>query len=116
MPLCKTDKADRVMTFQELQGLAQAGIVLQVSASDLLQVLVELQQSATPLRRERRFVNLQEAQLLYGKQAKTLRKYIAEGSIEGEKVGGEWWVERPEDRQTRLANARAHKHLNNKQL
>lgn len=81
------------MTLQELRHLAQAGVKIEIGAADLLGVLEELSQpkpmqSHTPL-----FVPLGEAVRQYGKSPKTLLKYVRDGIVRGELMGGRWQIE-----------------------
>lgn len=51
-----------------------------------------------------RTLTLKEAAAAYGKDERTIRKYIECGMIQGQKTGGLWEIETPQDRAKRMNN------------
>lgn len=87
------------MKIEELRLLAKAGVKVEISAAELLQVLQAMvQRPATP----ENWLSLAAASAKYQKNPKTLARYIHTGVLRGMKVGGVWLVEDPESRAKRL--------------
>lgn len=84
---------------KDLELLAAHGVALTITAADVLQ-LVETLQGAS--RRTPEMIPLGKAAEVYHKCRKTIKKYINDGLIRGEMLGGEWMVETPEARAARL--------------
>lgn len=89
------------MTLEQLKHLAQAGVKVEVSAADLLQVVTELtkpkQESHAP-----QFIPMSEAERAYGRNRKALMRYVRDGIIKGEMLGGRYMLEAPLTRYNRL--------------
>lgn len=89
------------MTLDQLQSLAQAGVTISITAADLLSVV---QAVSTRTDKPEQPLNLAGACVAYGRDKKTLRKYIEQGLIRGRKIGGEWEIETPAQRDRRMYN------------
>lgn len=94
------------MNLEELKILAHTGVILQVSAADLLQVIESLPKAESEPQAanitEYEPVSLTEACRLYHKTRKTVVKYIQAGIYKGRKDGAMWVVEHPHARAVRL--------------
>lgn len=92
------------MKLQELQHLAAAGVRVEISAADILDVCQELARAhGKETQTAAEFIPLSEATELYRRSDKTLRKYIADGILRGYKNGGKWSVESPAAHINRLS-------------
>lgn len=74
-------------------------VVFQITAADLLQVIRSMQPQARPVGRT---ITMRQAVAEYGKSEKTLTKWIKDGILRAEKVGGCWEIESKESRAERL--------------
>lgn len=91
------------MTLEQLQHLADAGVKIEISAADLLAVFDQI------AGKQRKTVGiptcpLDEAARLYGKNERTIRRWIADGVLWADKTGGVWSVETPQARYERINN------------
>lgn len=71
---------------------------IMISREDYLRMVND----AARLMSERR-LTLKEAAVAYGKDERTIRKYIKDGIIQATKTGGEWEIETPQARANRLS-------------
>lgn len=98
------------MRLEELKQYASMGVFLTISAADLLQVLEsmvagnKLQQQGDNSADLRPYT-MQEACKEYGKSEKTLKRWVADGLLLGEKKGARWEFENRHARVARLNNA-----------
>lgn len=88
------------MKLQELQHLAAAGVRVEITASDLLEVCTKL--AARPVEQPE-YIPVKQAADLYGRCEKSIYSDIQHGVIVGMKHGGVWRVETPATRARRLA-------------
>lgn len=88
------------MKLQELQHLAAAGVRVEITASDLLEVCTKL---AQPKVEQPEYIPVKQAADLYGRCEKSIYADIQNGIIVGIKHGGVWRVETPATRARRLA-------------
>lgn len=94
------------MTLEQLQHLAQAGVKVEISAADLLQVFKSIAEQAKAQETcEKQLISIHEAERAYYKSRKTIVKMIETGVLHGEKLGGTWAVESPSARAARLRMA-----------
>lgn len=88
------------MTIEELRGLAQAGVKIEISAAELLQAFTQMIERQQP--KEWKLLTLQEAAVEYGCSVRTVQRHIKDGVIRGEQIGGVWRVESPRTRYERV--------------
>lgn len=88
------------MTIDELRGLAQAGVKIEISAAELLQAFTQMIEKQQP--KEWKMLTLREAAAEYGCSVRTVQRHIKDGVIRGEQIGGVWRVESPQARYDRL--------------
>ena len=78
------------MKTQDLDILAQRGVILQISAADFRELIQELKGEQKMQQTPRKPINIKQAAEFYGRDRKTIRKYIKDGIIKGEKHGAKW--------------------------
>lgn len=72
---------------------------IMISREDFLRMVQEAAEQQAS-----RTLTLKEAAAAYGKDQRTIRKYIECGMIQAQKTGGEWEIESPQARAKRLNN------------
>lgn len=89
-------------TKRDLELLSEHGVSLSITAADILNLLDSLDATRMFEQPSGEKVPLRDGIRLYKKSYKTLRKYINAGVLKGEKIGGQWYVETPQQRERRL--------------
>ena len=80
------------MTFNDLKYLAAQGVILQISAADLLEVVQHTNREQKVPQKPIKPLNMRQASEFYGYDRKTITKYIKDGNIKGMKRGARWEI------------------------
>lgn len=78
------------MTIDELRVLSRNGVVLQVKAEDLLELVESMKTTSAS---EFVYLTLNEAAKYYRKSRQTIVRYLESGILRGKKLGQSWYIE-----------------------
>lgn len=78
------------MTIDELRVLSRNGVVLQVKAEDLLELVQSMKTTSAS---ESVYLTLNEAAKYYRKSRQTIVRYLESGILRGKKLGQSWYIE-----------------------